>query len=113
MSQNEVFEANLDSLNPAKVDPQINLKLPKDVLDEIPGRLEVLKPGMSLKQVYRTLRLPSSVNWFDGSGPPERYRLGYQFRTNAFMTLTFDMLKQPASFLGAELHGSGWPTTGK
>ncbi len=83
-------------------------ELPQAVLDRIPSLLGSLKPGMTPKQVYKTLGLAGPVGLTGCDGPWRRYRFGHEFRTNQFMVLQFNMLTQPPSFVEARLYGEGW-----
>jgi len=108
LTDQEIFEENVDSMATGRA-PQAELS--QEVLGKIPSRLPFLKPGMTPGQVYATLHLPDGLRWVEGSGPAERYTLGYQLRTNRFMTLQFNMLTRPPGLLKAEIHGDGWPSS--
>jgi len=59
-------------------------------------------------QVLQTLNLPK-VRICSGMHDARHYDLGFVFRTNRYMTLTFNMLTKPPTFLEAHLYGDGWP----
>jgi hypothetical protein len=105
LTKEEVFEANFRLFEPPNAPRQ---EVQQNLVDQIPLRLRSLKPGMTPGQVFQALNLPDNVGCFAGDGPSEWYRLGFQLRTNQFMTLRFNMLHQPPTFIDAALSGEGW-----
>lgn len=111
-TEDEVFSDNFDLL--AKQLGARSPEIPQEVLDKLPARLASLKPGMSPRQVLRTLRL-SKPKLTGGDHAPWAYDLGFLLRSNYYMTLRFNMLSNPPSFIQARLSGDGWkqgPTNG-
>jgi hypothetical protein len=85
--------------------------VPTEVLDKIPSYFESLSPGMSPTQVLQTLHLtgvrPSTTNQ-----ELHYYALGFGFRTNRYIVLSFNMRTDPPMFSGGHLWGDGWQPTG-
>ena len=104
-TKNEIFEENFSLFERPKGSGQ---EVPQSVLIQIPMRLRFLKPGMTREEVFRALKLPDSLGCFGGEGPGERYRLGFQLRTNCFLTLRFNMISQPPTFIDGAPVGEGW-----
>ncbi|MCX6927793.1 MAG: hypothetical protein NT154_31975 [Verrucomicrobia bacterium] len=108
----EVFDGNFDAL--ARQFGSPSAEVPQEILDKVPVYLASLKPGMSPREVLRTLRL-SKVQLVGGDHAPWAYDLGFKLRSNCYMSLRFNMLSNPPSFIQASLSGDGWkqsPTNG-
>jgi hypothetical protein len=107
LTRDEVFAANFDWFTLSKSPYR---EVQDGVLDEIPARLRSLKAGMTPGQVFGVLKLPADLGCLEGSGDSRYYSLAFQFRSNRFMVMRFNMVQQPPSFIDLRLTGDGWRT---
>jgi hypothetical protein len=63
---------------------------------------------MTLAQALRALNLPAHPGAVMASGPPGSYGYHIQMETNRGAVLRFDLRKEPAAFVKAQLFGDGW-----
>lgn len=81
-------------------------EVPMDIIQNVPGHLKLLKPGMAKAEVFKILGLTGYNPVATGSGPTDRYGSSYYLRTNYVVTLTFDETRD--SFRSVRLDGDGW-----
>jgi hypothetical protein len=78
-------------------------EVPLDAVRQVPARLQLLKPGMSLSDALRTLGLEGLPSGTWGSGPPRNYGFRIHLSTNSILILRCDTTQESLTFLEAEL----------